>query len=339
MFRQVAATLTMLVLCASVRLVAQDSAPQSTSTQSGDFAIENPLAKKLPTDVILVKGAAPGSNDPSIPVPEAGSIADTVYSNKYFSLSYSLPPGFAQKFTGPPPSDSGYYVLTQLEPTPQFEAAAAGSVLVSAQDLFFGLTPANSPLELINFRRDNLGPDFKIEKQPTEVKLGNHSFIRFDYMSPAAELHWYTLATEVRCHAVVFQFTSRDPELLESMVRQMDHAGLLGNSEPGASAAPVCIRNYATGDNVLERVEPVFTDHKFNRIPIRIIIDKYGKVKHIHVISAFPSQIKAINDALAHWEFRPYRMNGRAVEVETGIMFGDHPMPRKPATSPARISD
>src|SRR6185312_417955 len=301
MFRKLAGTLTMLALCASLRVVAQDSAAQNPSDQRGDFAIENPLAKKLPTDVILVKGAVPGSSDPSIAVPEAGSISNNVYSNKYFSLSYSLPPGFVQKFTGPPPSDSGYYVLTQLEPTPQFEAAAAGSVLVSAQDLFFGLAPANSPLELINFRRDKLGPDFKIEKQPTEVKVGNHSFIRFDYMSPAAELHWYTLATEVRCHAVVFQFTSRDPELLESMARQMDKAGLLGQSSPADSRAPVCIRNYASGGNVLQKVEPVFTDHKFNSIPVRVIIDKYGKVKHIHVISAFPSQIKAINDALARW--------------------------------------
>src|SRR6185312_14913203 len=245
MSRKLAGTLTMLVLCASSCLFAQDSAPQSSPAQSGDFAIQNPLAKKLPTDVILVKGAVPGSNDPSIPMPEGGSIANNIYSNNYFSLSYSLPTGFAQKFTGPPPSDTGYYVLTQLEPKPQFEAAAAGSVLVSAQDLFFGLVPANSALELINFRRDKLGADFKIEKQPTEVKLGTHSFIRFDYMSPAAELHWYTLATEVRCHAVVFQFTSRDSELLESMIRQMDKAGLFGQSSRGATA-PVCIRNFAT---------------------------------------------------------------------------------------------
>lgn len=339
MFRKLAGTLTIFALCAGLRVFAQDSAPQNPSPQSGDFAIENPLAKKLPTDVILVKGAVPGSDDPSIPVPESGRISKNVYSNNYFSLSYSLPPGFAQKFSGPPPSDTGYYVLTQLEPTPQFEPAAAGSVLVSAQDLFFGLVPANSPHELINFRRDKLGPDFKIERQPAEVKLGNQSFIRFDYMSPAAELHWYTLATEVRCHAVIFQFTSRDPELLESMVRQMDKAGLLGQSSPGDSTAPVCIRNYATGDNVLERVQPVFTDHKFNRIPVRIIIDKYGKVKHIHVISAFPSQIKAINNALARWEFRPYRVKGQPVEVETGIMFGSQPVPAKTATSSARVSD
>lgn len=338
MFRTLAGTFTLLALCANLHVFAQDSAPQNSPAPSGDFAIENPLAKKVPSDVILVKGAAPGSNDPSIPVPEAGSIENNVYSNKYFSLSYSLPPGFAQKFIGPPPSDSGYYVLTQLEPTPQFEASAAGSVLVSAQDLFFGLIPASSPRELINFRRERLGPDFKIEKQPTEVKLGNHSFIRFDYMSPAAELHWYTLATEVRCHAVVFQFTSRDPELLESMVRQMDKVGLLGQSSPGATA-PACVKNYASGENVLRRVEPVFTDHKFNRIPVRIIIDKYGKVKYIHVISAFPSQIKAINDALSHWEFRPYRVNGKPVEVETGIMFGRQPRPGNAATSTARVSD
>jgi hypothetical protein len=69
-------------------------------------------------------------------------------------------------------------------------------------------------------------------------------------------------------------------------------------------------------------VEPIFGEHKFNAIPVRIIIDKEGKVKHIHFLSTFPDQAKAITDALAKWKFKRYLQNGRPVEVETGIMFG-----------------
>ena len=66
----------------------------------------------------------------------------------------------------------------------------------------------------------------------------------------------------------------------------------------------------------------MFSEHKFNPVPVRIIIDKEGKVKHIHFLSAFPDQAKAISDALKQWQFKRYMRAGQPVEVETGIMFG-----------------
>jgi hypothetical protein len=67
------------------------------------------------------------------------------------------------------------------------------------------------------------------------------------------------------------------------------------------------------------------TERRFNPVPVRIIIDKQGKVKHIHFLSAFPDQAKAITDALFQWRLRPYLRDGKPVEVETGIMFGRSP--------------
>lgn len=211
-----------------------------------------------------------------------------------------------------------------------------GTILISAQDLFFNLTPTNTAVELVNFRKSKLGADYKMERQPTEVKIANRSFIRMDYMSPVAELHWYTLATQIRCHAVEFLLTSRDPALLESLVRSMEMMVLPEQAGPaagrGGGDAPVCIRDYATGDNVLQKVDPVFTERKFNPIPVRMVIDKNGKVKHVHIISAFSEQSRAITDALLRWEFRPYKINGQPVEVETGILFG---ATQRPKTAPA----
>jgi hypothetical protein len=92
-------------------------------------------------------------------------------------------------------------------------------------------------------------------------------------------------------------------------------------------AVPVCIKDYARGENVIARVDPVLTEHRFNAIPVRIIIDKDGKIKHIHFLRAFPDQAKVITDALGQWKFRPYLLNGQPVEVETGIMFGYAPHP------------
>ena len=72
-------------------------------------------------------------------------------------------------------------------------------------------------------------------------------------------------------------------------------------------------------------VNPVFTEHRFNPVPVRIIIDREGKVKHIHFLSAFTDQVKAITDALGQWKFKRYRRDGEPIEVETGILFGRAP--------------
>jgi hypothetical protein len=198
--------------------------------------------------------------------------------------------------------------------------------LISAQDLFFTLTPASNALELINFTAANLSTDYKLEQQPGEVRIANHSFVRFDYASPVAQLHWAVLATEIRCHAVQFVITSRDTDLIESVIQEMNKMGLPGDASTtsgiGGVDLPVCIKDYATGENVTERVDPILTERRFNSVPVRIIIDKEGKVKHIHFLSAFPEQSTAISDALWQWRFKPYIRDGHPVEVETGIMFG-----------------
>jgi len=90
----------------------------------------------------------------------------------------------------------------------------------------------------------------------------------------------------------------------------------------GGRTIPVCIKDYAREENMIARVNPIFTEHRFNPVPVRIVIDKEGKVKHLHFLSAFPDQAKVITDALGQWRFKPYRKAGEPIEVETGVLFG-----------------
>ena len=148
-----------------------------------------------------------------------------------------------------------------------------------------------------------------------------------------AQLHWYVLATEIRCHTVEFVFMNRDPMTLASLA-QMSKLKLPKESSPtegtGGDGVPVCIRDYAGDGTVTERVDPVFTQPRFNPVPVRIIVDRRGRVKHIHFLSAFPDQRQAIGGALSQWRFKPYLRNAQPVEVETGIMFGHAPRPMPP---------
>jgi hypothetical protein len=192
--------------------------------------------------------------------------------------------------------------------------------------MFFTPLPASNALELVNFSKNNLQADYKVEMSPTPTKIADRPFTFFAYWSPIAQLHWYILATEVRCHALEIVMTSRDTKLLENLILDLNKMKLPAEAGPtagtGGGDAPVCVKDYARDENIIARVDPIFTEHRFNPVPVRIIIDKEGKVKHIHFLSAFPDQAKVVTDALKQWKFKPYRQGGQLVEVETGIQFG-----------------
>jgi Gram-negative bacterial TonB protein C-terminal len=271
----------------------------------------------VPASAILVKGAWPSYTGSPSALPEGGVISQNRYDNAYFGVSYTFSDGWTQRYEGPPPSDSGYYVLAQIEPL-EVRNAQRGHFLIAAQDLFFTTASARNAAEFIDQFRNRLAEDYRVERTG-KVRMTGYEFERLDYLSPASGLHWRVLATEIRCHVLEFVFTGSDTRSLDRQIAS------LGELIQRADSAPVCIKDFASYDTVLEREEPVFSEQRFNQVPVRIVIGRDGKVKHVHFLSAFPEQARAITEALEQWRFKPYSVNGQAVEVETGIVFGRAP--------------
>jgi hypothetical protein len=322
MFRRTLLQLTFLWAAAAGAQVLPPDAPPP----SGDFAVDatGPV-KKIPEGVLIVKGAEPSASDHVTAVPEEGFVTKGAYQNRYFGLSWPLPADWEESFKGPLPSDHGAYVLANVLPSKSFKSPTKGTILFTAQDIFFSHVPGENAKELVAHKKDHLEPYYDVEHEPREMTIAGHTFARFDYESKVAGIHWTILATDARCHALQFVITSRDPELIAAVVKDMDRMTFAGGEWPA------CVPNYAHGDNVIERVEPQLKEKRFNDIPVRMVIDKRGRVKYVHVISAFPEQSQAITDALMQWKFKPYLRNGQPAEVETGLMFGgapDHRLPR-----------
>jgi len=322
---------------------------RTPTTKQGDPMLRRPLftialvlccvvpllaGTRLPPNTILVPGATPGASDSRTPLPEGGTIAGNAFRNPYFGLSYPLPAGWIEKRKGPPPTDSGAYVLTLLSPSDGGKSGSNGSVLVTAQDLFFSLATAGDALETMRLTRRNLQPYYTVEHEPAAVTIGGRPFARFGYQSPVAGLHWQVLATTVRCHVVQFVMMSRDTALVDKLAGELETAKLTA-----APDDPVCIQNYATSANILAKVDPVLEERRFNPVPVRIIIDREGKVRHVHVISGYPEQIQKITYALSKWRFKPYLKDGQPAEIETGLMFGNAPpRPHAPGASPPPVA-
>src|ERR1700722_8248503 len=117
----------------------------SAAGAQGSVPQQGPVLQKVPENVILVKGAWSSASDTVTPLPEGGEVSTTRYDNPYFGLTLPLPAGWIQKYEGPPPSDSGYYVLAQMrpaDPSPDQDSGrtgdkARGTLLIVAQDVFF----------------------------------------------------------------------------------------------------------------------------------------------------------------------------------------------------------
>ena len=250
------------------------------------------------------------------PDPEEGKVALGKYENGYFGLAYRLPQDWAVGETGPGPSQSGYYVLSTLTP----KSGSSANILIAAQDMFFN---AGARADVKDMTRDfrqavSNVEGMTIDRDLTEIKVADHILYRVDYSGVG--LFRTRLATEMRCHIVSLNVTTRDREQLERLAGSLDSLSF-ATVHGDKFSPPPCVKDYATGDNVRYKVAPRPAGPNFVPIPVRIIVGADGNVKHVHVIRATDEQRRNIEDALYQWKFKPYAVNGRPSQIETGLEF------------------
>jgi hypothetical protein len=264
-------------------------------------------------------GSVSLAHGPAMLIPEQGAIANGSYTNAYFDLSYPLPQQWTKGLAGPDPSETGYYVLSTLIPTGDLN----GTVLIAAQDTFFSAKPYSNVAAAASDFRQVMSriPAMTIDGEPSKMTIADRDVWRVDFSGVG--LYRAMFVTEIRCHLVTFNLTTREPALLSNLAQSLDNLSYAAGKRANTSTSfPMCDKGYAAAGNILRRVEPAdAAGPRFAPVPVRIVIDTEGVVKHIHVIHASASQRKSIEDALRQWKFKPPRVNGRAVEIETGLTF------------------
>jgi hypothetical protein len=254
-----------------------------------------------------------------VPRPEDGVVADGVYANRYFDLSYPVPPGWTQDVAGPAPSTSGYYVLASLVPAGE----PTGTILIAAQDLFFAaatLDDAAAARELAAAMAKVAG--MTTDRPPTVAAIAGRSFSRVDFSGVG--LFRSTFFTSSRCHLVSFNLTANTPDRLTALALTLER---LGAARAGAIEMPdpPCRRDHAAAGNLLSKVDPAPSGPTYTPIPVRIVVGAEGAVTDVHVIRATVEQRRGIESALAQWRFKPRWLDGRASEIETGLLIEFRP--------------
>jgi hypothetical protein len=251
-----------------------------------------------------------------MPLPPEGAVANGIYTNHYFHLSYPAPPGWRQVGGAPQPSFSANYVLTTLAPA----GAPTGTVMIAAQDTFFvpkasrDIMPAAHELS----RAMAALPGMTIDREPEEATISGLPFSRVDFNGVG--LFRSTWITRIRCHLVSFNLMANTPEQLDVLRLSLNKIVYTGD-KTAENPDPTCIDDYASAENLVSKVDPEAAGPTFTPIPLRIVVNSDGSVKHVHVIRASTAQRNNIEKALVQWKFRPHETDGRADEIETGLLI------------------
>jgi hypothetical protein len=251
-----------------------------------------------------------------MPNPDDSRVADGVFTNSYFNLSYPLPPGWAEDLAGPPPSISGYYVLATFIPGGEL----TGTIMVAAQDIFFAAKPLDDLMAMAGeFGRSiSQVEGMTIDRVPSELRMAGRVFSRVDFSGVG--LFRSTLTTKIRCHFVSFNLTAKSPELRAALLRSLDKLGPASDRDAGR-IDPVCIGSYAGAARLVRKVDPAAVVPTFVPIPVRIVVGGDGSVEHVHVIRATSGQRDSIERALGQWKLKAHEVDGRPTEIETGLLI------------------
>jgi protein TonB len=104
-------------------------------------------------------------------------------------------------------------------------------------------------------------------------------------------------------------------------------SGLMPNGTGGTDvklAGPKRITSQFSEGQLVNRVEPVYPQiAKISgiqgQVKLHAIIGRDGRIQSLSAVSGHPLLLRAAMEAVEQWRYRPYVLNGEAVEVETFI--------------------
>ena len=96
------------------------------------------------------------------------------------------------------------------------------------------------------------------------------------------------------------------------------------NVRPGPSSHGKIVVSVLEEARLVNKVEPVYPRPAVlaniqGQVKLHAIIARNGTIESLNVISGHPLLVRAAMDAVGQWRYRPYVLNGEAVEVETFI--------------------
>ena len=102
-----------------------------------------------------------------------------------------------------------------------------------------------------------------------------------------------------------------------------DSVAAIAPPPPTAPPKPIRISEFGEG-NLAYKVKPQYPQIARvagvqGAVRLRAIVSRTGTIENLSVISGHAMLVAAAVDAVKHWRYRPYMLNGEPIEVETEI--------------------
>jgi dipeptidyl-peptidase-4 len=122
--------------------------------------------------------------------------------------------------------------------------------------------------------------------------------------------------------ARVHLFTRIRDQFRRELLAAEPGAASLGGGQP--QPGRVRMSQAIAEGNLTRKVDPVYPEssrmaHVQGDVVLRAVIDKQGTVAQLTTISGHPLLIQSALDAVKQWTYKPFLLNGEAVEVETMV--------------------
>ena len=104
-----------------------------------------------------------------------------------------------------------------------------------------------------------------------------------------------------------------------------------------SSPVRIMVSSWVMSCFLFDRVEPVYpaeTENSKERLTLRVVVGKDGKVLYARKITGPDNLEPAAVEAVRKWKYRPYMLNGEPIEVDTTV---DLPTVDLPAESCSKV--
>ena len=243
-----------------------------------------------------------------------GSVAGNIYSNSDLGITYTFPAGW----TSMPEAERG---VLDVRFTPSKPDGNDIEMFVLDTSVF----PQATPLRIS--RKTDAGVRYALEPKLEYPKLGPLKFLQTDWIwgSGRKRLYQSRLAADAKGWRMVLFVTAPSRKLVDEQI-----AGLASlrfqpartiEGQPGPVLQSIEGKD-AIREKLVKKVQPRYPElalqaHRQGSVLLEATIGTDGKIKSLNPVAGDPVLIPGAVDAVRQWEYKPYSVDGKPVEVYT----------------------
>ncbi|MGA9526587.1 MAG: TonB family protein [Terriglobales bacterium] len=311
----------------------------------GPVSIEFHLSEDEPGAASHSPDARPQAAPEAAMQYENGAVANGVYSNECFGLSFPIPAGWEVNETITPGGKARHrsardLVLLFL----QQQSKKPGRIILSARDA----TGSGSAQDFVTAAvREQVGiptEHREIVRETFSVDYGGQHFFRSDYkVAPAngTALYLSYVYTTFRGYLIGETMGAASPAELDEAANSLQGITFRDDQinlkcvmapapAPGATGAAgtnpdrVRVAQGVSAGLLIKKVAPDYPEMaRQSRIQgavvLRAVIDKNGDIQDLTLVSGHEMLAPAAIAAVKQWKYKPYLLKGQPVAVETEI--------------------